>query len=273
LGGVSYLATGGVSNYNGLQTSFQRRFTKGLLIDANYTWSKALADTSTFSQQGDQGWSNALPTNIRATEYGPADTDLQNRFALSTSYELQYGKEFTGLKKMALSGWQTNLIAGWQSGKVFSIVSSGSGADNPVESDGIAHGFSNRAVPQNSGGSDRPDTIKDPRLSHHTLSEFFDTSAFAPQPLGTIGTTQRNSMFGPHFRDVDLSLFKNFPVTERATIQFRVETFNISNTPNFYIANSNSSNQEFGNAAFGSISATDPNYNPRQYQFVLKALF
>jgi Carboxypeptidase regulatory-like domain len=273
LGGVSYLATGGISNYNALQTSFQRRFTKGLAVDANYTWAKALADTSTFSQQGDQGWSNALPTNIRATEYGPADTDLQNRFALSLNYELQYGKEFTGLKKVALSGWQTNLIAGWQSGKVFSIVSSGSGADNPIESDGKAHGFNNRAVPQNSGGADRPNTIKDPRLGHKTLSEFFDTSAFAPQPLGTIGNTQRNSMFGPHFRDVDLSLFKNFPVTERATIQFRVETFNISNTPNFYIANNNSSNQQFGNAAFGTISATDPNYNPRQYQFVLKALF
>jgi hypothetical protein len=273
LGGVSYLATGGISNYNGLQASFQRRFTKGVALDANYTWAKALADTSTFSQQGDQGWSNALPTNIRATEYGPADTDLQNRFALALNYELQYGKEFTGLKKVALSGWQTNVIAGWQSGKVFSIVSSGSGADNPVESDGKTHGFNNRAVPQNSGGADRPNTIADPRLGHKTLTEFFNTAAFAPQPLGTIGNTQRNSMFGPHFRDVDLSIFKNFPVTERATIQFRVETFNISNTPNFYIANNNSSNQQFGNAAFGSISATDPNYNPRQYQFVLKALF
>ncbi|MEI9979024.1 MAG: TonB-dependent receptor [Edaphobacter sp.] len=57
LSGISYLATGGISNYNGLQTSFQRRFTKGLALDVNYTWSKALADTSTFSQQGDQGWS------------------------------------------------------------------------------------------------------------------------------------------------------------------------------------------------------------------------
>jgi hypothetical protein len=273
LSGVSYLATEGVSNYNGLQMSFQRRFTKGLALDANYTWSKALADTSTFSQQGDQGWAHALPTNIRATEYGPADTDLQNRFALSLNYELQFGKSFTGIKKAALSGWQTNLIAGWQSGKVFSIISSGSGADNPIESDGKAHGFNNRAVPQNSGGADRPNTIKDPRLGHHTLTEFFDTSAFAPQPLGTIGNTQRNSMFGPHFRDFDLSLFKNFPIAERLTVQFRVETFNISNTPNFYIANNNSSNQQFGNAAFGTISATDPNYNPRQYQFVLKALF
>ncbi|MEI9979025.1 MAG: hypothetical protein WDN23_08475 [Edaphobacter sp.] len=165
------------------------------------------------------------------------------------------------------------MIAGWQSGKVFSIVSSGAGADNPVESDGKTHGFNNRAVPQNSGGADRPNTIKDPRLAHHTLSKFFDTTAFAPQTLGTIGNTQRNSMFGPHFRDFDLSLFKNFPVTERVTVQFRIESFNISNTPNFYIANNNSSNQQFGNASFGSISATDPNYNPRQYQFALKALF
>jgi Carboxypeptidase regulatory-like domain/TonB dependent receptor len=273
LGGVSYLATGGISNYNSLQTSFQRRFTKGLALDANYTWAKGLSDTSTFSQQGDQGWSNALPTNIRATEYGNTDTDIQNRFALSLNYELQYGKEFTGLKKIALSGWQTNMITGWQSGKVFSIDSSGSGADNPIESDGKTHGFNNRAVPQNSGGNDRPDTIADPRLSHKTLTEFFNTAAFAPQPLGTIGNTQRNSLFGPHFRDVDLSLFKNFPVTERVNLQFRVETFNISNTPNFFIGNNNTSNQEFGNASFGQLTATDPNYNPRQYQFVLKAQF
>jgi hypothetical protein len=277
-GTITYLATGGVSNYNGLQASFQRRFTKGLAVDANYTWSKGLADTSTFSQQGDQGWSNALPTNIRATEYGNTDTDLQNRFAISLNYELQYGKEFSGIKKAVFSGWQTNVIGSWQSGKVFSIVSSGSGADNPLDSGPAApipthYGYNNRAVPQNNNGADRPNTIKDPRLGHHTLTEFFDTSAFAPQTLGTIGNTQRNSMFGPHFRDFDLSLFKNFPVTEGATIQFRTEAFNISNTPNFFIGNNNTSNQEFGNASFGQITATDPNYNPRQYQFVLKVLF
>ena len=268
LSGVSYLASGGISNYNGLQASFQRRFTKGLAIDANYTWAKALGDVSGFSEQGDQGWSNALPTNIRATEYGNSEDDIQNRFALSLNYELQYGKEFTGIKKAFFSGWDTNMITVWQSGKPFSIVESGSGADNP---DGF--GFSNRAVPQNSGGSDRPDTIMDPRLGHKTLSEFFDTAAFAPQPLGTIGNTQRNSLFGPHFRHVDLSLFKNFPVTERVNLQFRVETFNISNTPNFYVNNANSGNQEFGNAAFGTISQNDPNYVPRQYQFVLKVQF
>ncbi len=273
LSGVSYLATGGISNYNGLQTSLQRRFVKGLALDANYTWAKALSDISGFSEQGDQGWSNALPTNIRATEYGTSEDNITNRFALSLNYEFQYGKEFTGVKKAFLGGWQTNAIAAWQSGKAFSIISSGAGADNPIESDGKAHGFNNRAVPQNSGGADRPNTIADPRGGPHSLKEFFNTAAFAPQPLGTIGNTQRNSMTGPHFRHVDLSLFKNFPVTERVNMQFRVETYNISNTPNLFIPNNNSSNQQFGNASFGTVSATDPNYAPRQYQFALKMQF
>ncbi len=142
-----------------------------------------------------------------------------------------------------------------------------------IEADGNLHGYGNRAVPNHGGGNDRPNTIADPRTGPHTLTHFFNTAAFAPQPLGTIGNTQRNSLFGPHFRHVDLSVFKDFPVTERATIQFRVESFNISNTPSFFIANNNSSNQQFGNAAFGTISATDPNYTPREYQFVLKAIF
>jgi hypothetical protein len=273
LSGVSFIQSEGVSNYNALQTSFQRRFTKGLAFDANYTWSKALSDISGFSQQGDQGWAHADPTRIRQLEYGKADNDLQNRFALSLNYELQYGKQFTGIKKAVLAGWETNMIMAWQSGKPFSVVESGAGADNPVESDGKQHGFNNRAVPQNSGGADRPNQIADARLSHKTLSQFFNTAAFAPQPLGTIGSTQRNSLFGPDFRHVDLSIFKDFPVTERVNLQFRVETFNISNTPSFFIANNNSSNQSFGNAAFGTISATDPNYTPRQYQFALKAQF
>jgi hypothetical protein len=274
LGGVSYLATEGVSNYNSLQTSFQRRFTKGLAFDANYTWEKALSDITGFSEQGDQGWSNDLPTNIRATEYGTSEDQIHNRFALSLNYQLQYGREFTGFKKAFLAGWEANVIAIWQSGKPFSIINNGSGAaDSQLEADGQEHSYGNFAVPQNSGGSDRPDTIGNPNLSHKTLTEFFNTAAFAPQPLGTIGNTQRNSLYGPHFRHVDLSIFKDFPVTEKVNIQFRVEAFNISNTPNFFIANNNSGNQELGNAAFGTISATDPNYNPREIQFVLKVQF
>jgi hypothetical protein len=268
LSGVGYMQSEGISNYNALQTSFQRRFNHGLAFDANYTWGKALADISSFSQQGDQGWSNANPNEIRQIEYGKADNDIQNRFALSLNYEEQFGKEFTGIKKAVLSGWNTNMIMVWQSGKPFSIVSSGAGADDP---EGL--GYNNRAVPLNSGGLDRPNQIADAQISHKTLSHFFNTAAFAPQPLGTVGTTQRNSMVGPDFRHVDLSLFKTFPVTERVNVQFRIESFNISNTPSYYMPNNNSSGQSFGNAGFGEITNVDPNYNPREFQFALKAMF
>ena len=274
LSGVSYLASEGISNYNALQTSFQRRFTKGLAFDANYTWAKALSDITGFSEQGDQGWSNTLPTNIRATEYGTSEDQIHNRFALSLNYELQYGNTFTGIKRALFHGWEANTIAVWQTGKPFTIINSGNGgADNQLEADGKLHSYGNFAVPQNAGGNDRPNTIGSTTIGHKSLNEYFNTAAFAPQPLGTIGNTQRNSMVGPNFRHVDLSLFKDFPVTERVNLQFRVESFNISNTPNFYIANNNSGNQSLGNAAFGTISATDPNYTPREYQFVLKAQF
>jgi hypothetical protein len=111
------------------------------------------------------------------------------------------------------------------------------------------------------------------RLSHKSLAQFFDTTAFAPQLLRTIGTDRRNLLFGPDFRHVDLSIFKDFPVTGRAkAVQFRAESFNISNTPYFFIGNGNSE-ASFGNPAFGGISQTDPNYTPREYQFALKAHF
>jgi hypothetical protein len=276
LSGVSYIDSGGISNYSALQTSFQRRFTKGLAFDANYTWAKAMSDITGFSQQGgNQGWSNADPTRIRQIEYGKAENDIQNRFALSLNYELQYGKNFTGIKKAVLSGWQANTITVWQSGKPFTITQTGSGADNPTGDDPSnptkTFGYNNRATPLNSGGQDRPNQIGDAR-GNRSNAQFFNISAFAPQPLGTIGNTQRNSLFGPHFRHVDLSLFKDFPIKEGLKVQFRAESFNISNTPNFYIGNGTSTSQ-FGSSGFGQVSQVDPNYTPRLFQFALKVQF
>ncbi len=264
LGGVNFLQSEGVSNYNALQTSFQRRFTKGLAFDANYTWAKGLSDITGFSEEGQQGWSNADPTRIRQIEYGIAENDIQNRFALSLNYEFQYGRNFTGMKKAVLSGYHVNTITVWQSGKPFTIVNSGNGPG----------GFGNRATPKNNGGQDRPNQIGDARLGNKTLTQFFNVNAFQAQPLGTIGTAERNSLFGPRFRHVDMSLFKDFPVTERLSVQFRAEAFDISNTPNFYI-NNNSGNGsvQLGSSSFGQVNQVDPNYNPRQYQFALKAQF
>jgi len=263
LGTVDWLASEGVSNYNGLQTSFQRRFVKGLAFDANYTWGHALSDISGFSEEGQQGWSDADPTRIRQIEYGNAENDIRNRFALSINYELP-GKNFRGVEKVALGGWQTNSIVAWQSGKDFSVTNSNASG-----------GFNNWASPTFNNGPDRPNQIHSAKLSNPTNSEWFDTTAFVHQPEGTVGNTARNSLYGPHFRHIDLSLFKDFPVNERFKVQFRAESFNITNTPSFYMDNNVNSGPgtRLGNGSFGQITATDPNYVPRELQFALKLEF
>ncbi len=272
LSGVSWLQSEGISNYNALQTSVQRRFSHGLAYDANYTWSKAMSNNVGFSEEGDQGFGAANPYNTHI-DYGIAENDIQNRFALSINYEFQYGKSWHGIEKEALAGWQVNSIAVWQSGKPFTILNGGgsSGFVNDVpEAGGTSYG--NRAIPINSNGNDRPNQVA-PIQYTKRLDQWFNPNAFQPQALGTVGNAVRNVVFGPRFRHIDLSLFKDFPVTERVTLQFRAEAFDFTNTPNYYIPNNNSGNQQLGNATYDTVTAVDPNYTPRQLQFALKATF
>jgi hypothetical protein len=262
LSSVGWVTSEGISNYNSLQTSLQRRFSKGLSFDANYTWSRELNDITGFSEEGDQGYGNADPSNIRGVEYGVGENNISSRFALTLDYQIPYGQGFTGIKKQALGGWAVNTLSAWQSGKPFSIEN-GAG-------DG---GFANRAQLINSPGNDRPDQIADPHLSHPTNAEWFNTAAFAPQPLGTVGNVQRNSLTGPRFSHVDVSLFKDFPIFDRVTLQFRAEAFNVFNHPSFIIPNTNAGNASLGNGSFGQITNVDSNYNPRELQFALRAEF
>ncbi len=278
LGGVGYLQSEGVSNYHALQTSFQRRFTKGLAFDANYTYGKALSDITGFSAEGGgRSWGNADPTRIGQLEYGAAENDIEHRFAVSLNYEFQYGKEFTGLKKRVLTGYHFNTIGVWQSGKPFDIVNGGSGVDvtsrnlqNSLTT--VNDAFSNRATPQNNGGPDRPNEVANPHVGHPTLAQYFNPAAFAPQAIGTIGNTQRDALFGPHFRHFDMSIFKDVAITERVNLQLRAEAFNVSNTPSYQILDGSGSVQ-LGNSAFGSVQNYDPNYAPRIFQFAAKAQF
>jgi hypothetical protein len=272
VGQVQWLSSEGISNYNGLQTSFQRRFSKGLAFDANYTWGHALSDIVGFSEEGHQGWADADPTKIRQIEYGNAENDIRNRFALSINYELPF-KNFQGAEKIAFGGWQVNAITAWQSGKPFSVVNGSGYSVNGT-------GYSNWATPQFNGGPDRPNQIHSAKKSHPVIGPsgtYFDTTAFVPQTLGTVGNTARNSLYGPHFRHIDFSLFKDFAIAEAAKLQFRAEAFNISNTPSFYLNNNiHSSEGVMSNSAgntFGYVNSTDPNYTPRQLQFALKLQF
>jgi hypothetical protein len=286
VGQIKWLASGGVSNYNALQTSFQRRFSQGLAFDANYTWGHALSDVVGFSQEGYQGWGDADPTQIRKYEYGNAENDIRSRFALSINYELPFKHFSNGAEKLVLGGWQVNSIVAWQTGKPFSIT------NHSVTVNGLS--TNNWASPNHNGGPDRPDQISDPfkagnvtrpdgstcvgpsSLKHGGNGYWFNPCAFYPQAEGTVGNTARNSIYGPHFRHIDFSLFKDFQIVEGLKLQFRAEAFNITNTPNFYLSsniNDGSSGGRLGDSSFGTVSESDPNNVPRQLQFALKLQF
>ena len=263
LGGVGEYESVGSSSYHSLQTSFQRRYSNGLTVSVNYTYSHSIDDATTLSYEGQEGFGNADPFAIQRFETGNSDLDLRHRFVGAVTYELPFGKNFTGAKKVALAGWQANTVLIWNSGSPFTIT------DNFT-------GFANSVFNGIGGGPTRPNQIATATLSNPGINEWFNPAAFVIPPLGTIGNTARNSLYGPSFRHFDLSLFKDFTLTERVKLQFRAEAFNLTNTPSYFVANDQNdapTTNAVQGAGFGKIVTTNPNYTPRALQFALKLVF
>ena len=270
-GSVADYISQGSSTYHALQVSFQRRYSKGITIGSNYTWSHAIDDTTTLSFEGQEGWGNANPFNVQALETGNSDLDLRHRFVAYSTYELPFGKGLSGAPKMILGGWQTNAILIWNSGSPFTITDNFTGNSQNVFPGAIA-----------AAGPDRPNQIASATLSNPSISEWFNRNAFVIPDQGVIGNAPRNSLFGPHFRHFDFSLFKDFPLKESLKMQLRAEFFNLTNTPSYFIANNQNSDSTTNlvpkqgatpNTAFGQIVRTNPNYTPRAIQLGLKMLF
>jgi hypothetical protein len=246
---IQEMYTAGTANYHSLQTSVEHRYKNGLNLIANYTWGHLIDDHP--CRGGCKSGSSAGPFPVmssnRRLERGNSDIDLRHRVGLMVSYELPFGRTSHGVSGTLIKGWQLNGVAVLQSGQTFSIQNASSRA--------------------NTGGGDRPNLVGDPYGTPQTPNRWFNTSAFGPQALFTIGNVGRNTMYGPSMKNLDFSAFKDFQVREHTTLQFRAEFFNVLNHPNFGLPGNS-----LGNANFGVISGTG-NYLPRNIQLALKLLF
>jgi hypothetical protein len=279
---IQLFAPWGTSNYYALQAVFARRFAKGLSFNANYTLAHGLSDS--FSGSGGGAATGLIATNPHY-DYGNSNVDIRNRFSANWNYKLPFAENATGGKALLIKGWQSNFIIFWQSGNPFAVT------------DGFTNKYGHAQINLPEVTSDRPDLV--PRSSYRVsgggINNWLNFAAFTPQAAGTPGDERNAALYGPHTRRADVSIFKNFNLTEKLSAQFRAECYNISNTPNFQPPGSNITGWTPGPehdattpisvvgllpgdvpasaGGFGAITSTVPNVNPRQFQFALKLLF
>ena len=260
---VGLIADNNSSTYHALQISLSRQLTSNLSFLASYWWSKSLDYVSLLNIAGSAptlvAGENDLaqnPFDLRA-EHGPSLFDATNRFILSGTYALPGWRTAPRAADLLVNGWQLNTIVTASSGTPFTVYDS----DNaPLEG----------TAPEITGFySSRPNVLSNPNDGPHTPNEWVSRSDFeeltpAANP-GEFGNEGRNAVRGPGLATVDLSLFKNFAVTERARVQFRAEAFNMLNHPNFMLPENDLASPEFG-----QILQAAP---PRLLQLALKFIF
>jgi Carboxypeptidase regulatory-like domain len=247
--GVHVMQSSSNSSYNSLQASLTKRFSHGLQFLASYTYSHSLDDYS-----GDPSGTSdvtVVPGNETVlNNYASSDFDRRHRFVFSGLYDLpSFYKGSSWFAKEAVNGWKLSTILTVQSGTPFSVLTN---ATAFVEA--------------------RADSVPgcNPNLTGSVksrLDEFFNAACFTPATaLGDFGTTGRNILQGPNQKDVDISIAKLFPVTERANLEFRSDFFNAFNQVSF----ANPVNI-LASANVGQIVAAT--VGPRVIQFALKLNF
>jgi Carboxypeptidase regulatory-like domain/TonB dependent receptor len=260
--GQPYARTAATSNYSSLQTKYTRRFSKGLDMMFAYTYAKTLTNAGDLLSGGNVGGFRApdLPNWGIKYDYGLASFNVKHAVSYAGTYQLPMGRgrsymaDTHGIQQAVLGGWDINWVLALYSGQPQTIgctiaTTSGMGCYPLVTGDIYAN---------------------------QSINHFYNAAAFTnPSVATTIGQTDYSPLggyltpvSGPPFHKLDFSLFKQFPFKEKYRFEFRAESFNLTNTPNF----SNPGSTNFSDAnSFGKIYSTRNNPNDaREIQMALK---
>lgn len=243
------------TQYHGLQASLNGRISEGLVIRGSYTWSKAM------NWADDDGWTG-ITWNDPAQwgrNWARAGFDRTHNFQIGGSYELPFGKgkQFLtdGPGALVLGDWQLNGTLAAYSGTPFTVSASGTSLNNV-------------------GNAQTADQVKDTVNKPGAIGPgqfWFDPTAYAPITGVRYGSTGRNSFRGPGVFNSNVSVFRDFVITERFKLQFKTEFFNFTNTPIFGNPSSN-----VNSGTFGQITSTNTGYgtpSERNIRFGLRLSF
>ena len=292
LGTINRVESVGLSRYNALQVFLNSQMSHGLHYTAAYTWSHSLDNSNGAFNTGTNTPGNRLFITPNgpdfADNYGNSDQDQRHVFVFSLLAELPFGhgREFLSNANravdLAIGGWQLNTITRLSTGTPFDITTSDYYCAS-CATHLISASLNNRA------------DIAGPIGYPKSIYQWFNVGAFShPAALPNNnqtsvfiapGTLGRNSMIGPAHEVVDASLFKNFPLAEGISGQFRVEAYNVTNTPQFNNPNGNldsclntataacsATNYSSITGSFGQINGTHV-HSERQLQLAFRLQF
>jgi hypothetical protein len=256
---INMYEANGNSSYHSMQMQANRRFSHGLQFGAVWTWSKFM-DYVDNDQQ-----TISLFVNPKVWNYGKSTGyDHTHIVSLNFLYDLPRGSK---LWNSTATRW---LFDNWELAGVTSFID---GSPN-----GIGYSLINGADVTGGGDGSRVVVVNNPVLSkgQRTLSQYFNTSAFVAPTVGTIGGAPKDVFRGPGINNWDLSIFKNFPIKEKAKFQVRWEMYNAFNHPSFQGVNTSATFADPGattqvNGQFGQVTST--NGQPRVMQGSLRLTF
>jgi outer membrane receptor protein involved in Fe transport len=248
LGPIEYADQDGTSLYNGLELAIERRFSKSYGFRVSYTLSKATDDA------GEHLYTGGSPSFLqdarnRSSWEGPADVDTRHRVAANWILDIPVGPGHKwmadGMAGKILGGFNFSGIITGRTGRPFTVTQSGNNVGQ------LMSGLPNRTGDGEGAG---------------TVDAWFDKTAFQVVPSGTFGNSGRNILRGPGLVNVDTALQRRIKVTGQTALELRWEVFNIFNTDEFGLPDSNISN-----ATFGTVQRLAG--DPRVMQFALRIIF
>jgi outer membrane receptor protein involved in Fe transport len=280
-GSVNLLSSDAQSFYNALQITASRTFGRGTTVNANYTFSKSIDDTSNFGTTNESIQYGLMRSLDRAI----SDFNIRHRLTTSFFYAVPFGAQGAWLK----SGLGAHLLGGWRLG---GILSDRSGTPinlrmNVRNSNTLFAANRPNLRPGYTGSPKTGVTTAcDPRIQSNfpigapvgLPERYYDPCAFDVPPEGTIGNNGRNTLKGPGSFSLDVSLQREFLLDSKRRIQFRGEAFNLTNRVNFRPFSAGSAIVFTGSAANPSVNGTagsivSTSSGARQLQFALRLSF
>jgi hypothetical protein len=256
---LEYATNDGDTSYNALEVSLHRNVNKGLGYQISYTWSHAMANFV------DNLTGGSTPQNAYdyAHEMSNSPFDQRHRFVASGIWRLPFGKDGwvmnnDSIAARLLGNWQLNGILTLQTGLPLNVTS----ADNS-QTGGSHAAYANCLSNPFAGTTTNRSAIS----TQSFTGVYINSSAFSTPTVGTFGSCRPRLLHGPGAENVDLSLFKQFPLGEVRKIELRFEFFNAFNHANF----ANPAASLTNTATFGKVSSTVN--DPREIQMAAKFYF